>query len=376
MTTAVVFAYHNVGVRCLQVLLAHGVDVRLVVTHTDNPAETIWFDSVAALAKLHGIETITPDDPATAKVFERVRAAAPEFIFSFYYRHLLPPALLTLASRGALNLHGSLLPAYRGRVPVNWAVIRGEARTGASLHYMADKPDAGDLVDQQAVPILPDDTAHDTFNKVTVAAEMVLDRSIDALVAGTAPRIPLDLKQGSYFGGRKPEDGRIDWSRSAAEVHNLVRGVAPPYPGAFTTVRGSSARVLRTLRDQRPARGAPGTFTIDGDDILASCGDGRALRVLSLEIAGRAVDASCFEPYRHSSPSSPALLPEGEGSAAPPSSPALFPEGEGSAAPPSSPALLPEGEGSPAPPSPPGRGTEGEGKLAISATTTLPTLKP
>ena len=353
MTTAVVFAYHNVGVRCLQVLLAHGIDVRLVVTHTDNPSETIWFESVAALAKLHGIETITPADPASPDVFEQVRAAAPGFIFSFYYRHLLPPTLLALASRGALNLHGSLLPAYRGRVPVNWAVIHGESRTGASLHYMADKPDAGDLVDQQAMPILPDDTAHDTFNKVTVAAEMVLDRSIDALVAGTAPRIPLDLKLGSYFGGRKPADGRIDWSRSATEVHNLVRGVAPPYPGAFTTVHGSAARVLRTLRDQRPARGTPGTFTIDGGDILASCGDGRALRVLSLEIAGRAVDASWFEQYRHSFPSSPALLPGGEGSKQHPSSPGLPPEGEGSKQHPSSPGLPPQGEGSKRHPSTP-----------------------
>ena len=295
MTTAVVFGYHNVGVRCLSVLLAHGIDVRLVVTHTDNPAETIWFDSVADLARLHGIEVITPADPATPDVLAKVQAAKPEFIFSFYYRHMLPPAVLSVAPRGALNMHGSLLPAYRGRVPVNWAVIRGESRTGASLHYMADKPDAGDMVDQQAVPILPDDTAHETFNKVTVAAEIVLDRSIDALVDGSAPRIPLDLKQGSYFGGRKPEDGRIDWSRSATEVHNLVRGVAPPYPGAFTTVRGCNARVLRTLRDPRPARGAPGTFTVDGNDILAACGDGCTLRVLALEIAGRAVDALTFE---------------------------------------------------------------------------------
>ena len=174
MTTAVVFGYHNVGVRCLSVLLAHGIDVRLVVTHTDNPAETIWFDSVADLARLHGIEVITPADPATPDVLAKVQAAKPEFIFSFYYRHMLPPALLAVAPRGALNMHGSLLPAYRGRVPVNWAVIRGESRTGASLHYMADKPDAGDMVDQQAVPILPDDTAEQVFDKVCVAAEQVL----------------------------------------------------------------------------------------------------------------------------------------------------------------------------------------------------------
>src|SRR5262249_5467118 len=157
----------------------------------------------------------------------------PDFLFSFYYRHMLKPALLSAARRGALNMHGSLLPKYRGRVPVNWAVIKGETETGATLHYMTEKPDAGDIVDQQAVTILADDTAVDVFNKVTAAAATVLDRSLPALVAGTAVRHPQNLSVGSYYGGRRPEDGRIDWTQSASAVHNLVRGVAPPYPGAF-----------------------------------------------------------------------------------------------------------------------------------------------
>src|SRR5581483_864422 len=171
----------------------------------------------------------------------------PDFLFSFYYRSMLKPPLLAVAARGALNMHGSLLPKYRGRVPVNWAVIRGERETGATLHYMVEKPDAGDIVDQQQVPILPDDTAGEVFNKVTVAAEMVLDRSLPRLIAGTAPRVPQDLSKGSYFGARKPEDGRIDWSQPARTVHDLVRGVAPPYPGAFADVAGRRLRVLRTV---------------------------------------------------------------------------------------------------------------------------------
>ncbi len=144
-------------------------------------------------------------------------------------------------AHGALNMHGSLLPRYRGRAPVNWAVIKGERETGATLHYMVTKPDAGDIVAQQAVPILPNDTAFDVFGKVTLAAEMVLDQVLPDLLAGTAPRIPQDLARGSYFGGRRPEDGRIDWDAGAAEIHNLVRGVAPPYPGAFCQV-GKRAR--------------------------------------------------------------------------------------------------------------------------------------
>ncbi len=181
---AVVFAYHNVGVRCLRVLLARGVDVALVVTHEDNPAESIWFGSVAQVAAEHGIETITPADPASAALREAVARARPDFIFSFYYRHMLPAEVLALAPRGAYNMHGSLLPKYRGRVPTNWAVLNGEIETGATLHEMAAKPDAGAIAAQTSVPILPDDTAQEVFDKVTVAAEQTLWRVLPALLAG------------------------------------------------------------------------------------------------------------------------------------------------------------------------------------------------
>ncbi|MGH8402715.1 MAG: formyltransferase, partial [Gammaproteobacteria bacterium] len=220
MTSAVVFGYHNVGVRCLSVLLAHGVQVPLVVTHEDDPRENVWFGSVKKLAELNRIPVITPGNPNTAEMVERIAALKPDFLFSFYFRFMLKEALLRIPPRGALNMHGSLLPKYRGRVPINWAIIHGERETGASLHYMEVKADAGDLVDQQAVPILLDDTAIEVFNKVTFAAELVLDRSLPALIAGNAPRRSLDLKVGSYFGRRGPEDGRIDWRLSAQAVHN------------------------------------------------------------------------------------------------------------------------------------------------------------
>ncbi len=285
---AVVFAYHNVGVRCLSVLLEQGVAVPLVITHRDNPQERIWFDSVAALAARHDIPVLTPDDPAEIETI--VARLAPDFLFSFYYRHMLKPSLLALANRGALNMHGSLLPKYRGRVPVNWAVIRGESETGASLHYMAAKPDAGDLVDQQAVPILPDDTAAEVFGKVCGAAETVLRRSLPALIAGTARRRPLDLSAGSYFGGRKPEDGRIHWADSARAVHNLVRGVAPPYPGAFCELRGLRLKILRTVVE--PAfekRFASPTLFAENTRSYVQCGDGHVLRLEDIEIDGRKV---------------------------------------------------------------------------------------
>jgi methionyl-tRNA formyltransferase len=286
MTRAVVFGYHNVGARCLRLLLAHGVDVPLVITHADDPAETRWFESVADIASDFGIPWIAPGDPNAADVVNRVRALAPDFLFSFYYRRMLSAELLAIPARGALNMHGSLLPKYRGRAPVNWAVLHGERETGASLHYMADKPDAGDLVAQMSVPILPDDTAREVFDKVTVAAECVLDRALPELVAGTAPRRPLDLAQGSYFGGRNAEDGRIDWTQDARRIHNLVRAVAPPYPGAFTDVAGHRLRVLRTRVIDPRSRARPPAIVVDDARCVAHCGGGGTLLLADVEVDG------------------------------------------------------------------------------------------
>ena len=293
MTSAVVFAYHNVGVRCLQVLLAHGVRVALVATHRDAPGETLWFGSVAETATAHGLEVATPEDPNAPEFLERVRVAAPDFLFSFYYRLMLAPALLAAARLGAFNMHGSLLPKYRGRAPVNWAILKGEHETGATLHEMVAKPDAGRIVDQQAVPILPEDTAREVMDKVTVAAEIVLDRSLPRLLDGTATLKPQDLRHGSYFGGRRPEDGRIDWTRPALEVHNLVRAVAPPYPGAFAKLRGRTLRVLRTQLTGRssPTVAAP-ALLIEHDRLALRCADGGLLQVLEAEFDGAPLAAA------------------------------------------------------------------------------------
>ena len=288
MTSAVVFAYHSVGVRCLNVLLRHGIDVKLVVTHRDNPDENIWFDSVADLALGHKIDVVTPLDPNTPTFIDQLASISPDFLFSFYYRMMLKPALLATARRGAFNMHGSLLPKYRGRVPVNWAIINGETETGATLHEMVEKPDAGRIVDQEAVPILPDDNAFDVFNKVAAAAEVALDRALPRLLDGSVVLQTQNLAAGSYFGGRKPEDGIINWSDTAQNIHNLVRAVAPPYPGATTTINGLSVKVTRTqLAPLHFKHHNPANLNVSSDRVIALCGDGRMLRIIECEIDGQ-----------------------------------------------------------------------------------------
>ena len=293
---AVAFAYHDVGARCLGVLLELGVCVPLVVTHRDDPGEHVWFASVMRLAQRRGIETISPDDPNAAEAVARVRSIAPDFLFSFYYRTMLSRRLLDCARRGAYNMHGSLLPKYRGRAPINWAVLNGETETGATLHEMTEKPDAGPIVDQARVPIGPDDLALDVLRKVTDAAETIMRRSLPRLVAGTAVLRPQDLSRGSYFGRRTPEDGRIDWNRGTNEIHNLVRAVAPPYPGAFTDLRQGRLLIHRTRRLGR-AVSAPVPSLVAAPAALrvtAVCADGEALELVELVFEGAPLSAEGF----------------------------------------------------------------------------------
>jgi len=300
--TAVVFAYHDVGVRCLRALLSAGVRIPLVVTVADDPGENRWYASVAATAAEYGLEVITPTSAATPDLEARVSALAPDFLFSFYYRALLPGGLLRAARRGALNMHGSLLPRYRGRAPVNWAILKGEHETGATLHYMVERADAGDIVDQMAVPILVDDDAREVFAKVTVAAETILARSLPRLIAGTVERRPQPILPGEYFGRRTPEDGRIDWMRPAREIHDLVRAVAPPFPGAFANVAGARWDIHRTRLSERPApRAGAWLFGADGG-VYVACGGGGVLQVLVGMADGAPLDLPCLSRELRSRP--------------------------------------------------------------------------
>lgn len=294
MTRVVVFAYSEVGYCCLDVLVAAGLDVAWVVTHRDDPEELRWYRSVAELARRRGLRVAEFESLSATESLRAVRAIGPDFLFSFYCRRMLSPALLACARRGALNMHGSLLPQYRGRAPVNWAILNGEARTGASLHYMTEKPDAGDLVDQEAVAIDLDDTALDVSIKVAGAARRVLERSLPGLVAGTASRTPLDLKRGSYFGRRDAADGEIDASRPAWEIHNLVRAVAPPFPGAFTFVDGRRLELLGSRWGDEAAERpelAPRLYA-SGGKLRLDCIDRRRITVTSARLDGVVLTAA------------------------------------------------------------------------------------
>jgi UDP-4-amino-4-deoxy-L-arabinose formyltransferase/UDP-glucuronic acid dehydrogenase (UDP-4-keto-hexauronic acid decarboxylating) len=281
---AVVLAYHNIGCAGIEALLRHDIEIAAVFTHVDDGQENVWFGSVAELAAARNIPVFAPEDINHPLWVQRIRNMAPDILFSFYYRNMVKPAILDIPPAGCLNLHGSLLPKYRGRCPANWVLVNGETETGVTLHHMVARPDAGDIVCRKKVAISDDDTAKTLHEKLTRAASEMLDGILPHIKNGTAPRVPQDDSQATYFGGRRPADGEIDWTKDSRRVRNLVRAVTKPYPGAFSHL--GDRKCLLWSVSQVPHSGeevTPGTI-LSTDPLVIACGMD-AIRVDSGQLA-------------------------------------------------------------------------------------------
>ena len=246
-----------------------------------TPKENIWFASVRQLAFDNYLPVYQPADPNDPDFLAAMQALQPDFFFSCYYRHMLKQPLLNLPRLGALNLHGSLLPRYRGRCPLNWVLVHGEAETGVTLHYMEAKADRGDIVAQKAIPITPEDTAVTLFARMTAAAGQLFRETYPLLRRGQAARLPQDHARASYFGGRRPEDGKIDWRQPATAVYNLMRAVTHPYPGAFTILAGRKLYIWdgQAIAALPAAPEAPGHIAaaLPGEGLIVATGNGHFL---------------------------------------------------------------------------------------------------
>jgi methionyl-tRNA formyltransferase len=281
------FGYGEMGCTGLEFLLDQGEEVAAVVTHADDPAEKKWFRSLAGTAAARGVRAFTGEEFSPGELRGLVRAQRPDLILSFYYRRLIAMPVLGEAPRGALNLHGSLLPRLRGRAPINWALVEGEERTGVTLHHMIAEPDAGDIVAQRGWDIGPRDTARTLFDRAVEETKILLRDIWPRIRSGSAPRIPQDASRATVRGRRRPEDGRIDWKAPTKRIDGLVRAVTEPFPGAFTHVAGRKLMVWSGAPAE--GRGEPGA--VIGEDRVAT-GDG-AYRLEKWEFAdcpaGRAV---------------------------------------------------------------------------------------
>jgi len=276
---AVVFAYHDIGCTGIRELHAAGFEIEAVFTHTDNAAENQFFGSVARTAAELGVPVYAPEDVNHPLWVERIKEMAPQMIFSFHYRQMLSDDILNIAEKGAFNLHPSLLPHYRGRAPLNWVLVNGETETGVTLHKMVKRADAGAIVAQQRVEITPQDNALTLHQKLRQTSADLLSASLPTILNGTFTETEQDESQATYVGRRTPADGRIDWHQSAESIHNLVRAVTEPWPGAFGFVGTGKFIVWQSAVRHDQAAVKPGTV-LSVNPLIVACGEG-ALEVVT-----------------------------------------------------------------------------------------------
>ncbi|MBA0157412.1 bifunctional UDP-4-amino-4-deoxy-L-arabinose formyltransferase/UDP-glucuronic acid oxidase ArnA [Pectobacterium versatile] len=276
---AIVFAYHDIGCVGLEALKLAGYEIQAVFTHSDAPGENHFYGSVAKAAAEMDVPVFAPEDINHPLWVNRIRELAPDVIFSFYYRTLLSDDILQLPAFGAFNLHGSLLPRYRGRAPVNWVLVNGETQTGVTLHKMVSRADAGDIVAQSVVAIDDEDTALALHGKCRTAAAALLAQQLPLIRSREITLTPQDESRASYFGRRTAADGLIDWHKSAREINNLIRAVTEPYPGAFTFLGERNVTIWRARVVKDKIGGEPGAI-LSTSPLVVSCGED-ALEIVS-----------------------------------------------------------------------------------------------
>lgn len=275
----VMFGYQTWGHRTLQALLDSDHEVALVVTHpkSDHAYEKIWNDSVAELAEQHGVPVLVRNRPDDEELPSLLAEVDPDIIVATNWRTWIPPHIFNLPPRGTLNVHDSLLPAYAGFAPLNWAVINGEKEVGVTTHIMNEDLDAGDVVLQRAVPVKPTSTATELFHSTLELFGPITVDSLALIASGRTEWTKQDPSKASFFHKRSIEDSRIDWTWPAQDIANLVRAQSDPYPNAFTFYRGQRIRVLSASLSRRRYGGTPGrVFIREGNGVVIVAGaDGR-----------------------------------------------------------------------------------------------------
>ncbi|MGF1748856.1 MULTISPECIES: bifunctional UDP-4-amino-4-deoxy-L-arabinose formyltransferase/UDP-glucuronic acid oxidase ArnA [Vibrio] len=272
----VVFAYHNIGCTGVRSLLEAGVEIEAVFTHVDDSNENVFFESVAKLAAKNGIPVYAPEDVNHPLWVEKIRQMKPDALFSFYYRNMISQEVLDLAPKGGFNLHGSLLPTYRGRAPINWALVNGETETGVTLHKMVQKADAGDIVGQEKIAITDEDSAETLHKRLAVASSDLLAKVLPTIVDGSAVATAQDEIKATYFGRRTPADGEIKWSTDSRTVFNLVRAVTEPFPGAFTFLGERKLTIWSVTPSEKTFEATPGTI-VATSPLTIACAQGSVI---------------------------------------------------------------------------------------------------
>lgn len=234
---------HTLGVRTMEVIRREAQLIG-VVAHPDDPEDGVNYESVFGWAQNHGLPVIRSSGKKP-RLGEFIASLDPDLIWITDYRYLLPAAVIALAPRGAVNLHPSLLPRYRGRAPVNWGILRGETQFGLTAHYVDAGMDTGDIIAQRQFDLSQQEDVGTALDRLYPLYENLTQEVLRAFASGTVPRQPQDHAEATAYPRRTPADGLIDWRAPALEVWNLVRAVAAPYPGAFAPWDNACLRIWR-----------------------------------------------------------------------------------------------------------------------------------
>lgn len=266
------------AVPSLEMLVNEGYEVVAAVTQPDKPkgrGNKLTAPPVKEFAIKNGIQVLQPAKIKTSEFVEQIRELQPDLLITAAYGKILSKELLEVPVLGCINVHGSLLPAYRGAAPINWAVINGEEKTGITTMFTDVGLDTGDMLLKSELAIGPDMTVGELHDKMAVLGAQVLRETLLELKKGTLKRIPQDDSVSTYAPMMNKELGLIDWSKKASEIHNLVRGT-DPWPGAYTLLEGNRMRVWKTVLTKESADSCQENgriLKVDDQGILVKCPD-------------------------------------------------------------------------------------------------------
>ena len=276
------------AVPTLAKLVEAGHEVSLVVTQPDRPVgrgHKLTPPPVKQKAVELGLEVFQPEKIKTDEAFERLQAHAPDAIVVVGYGQIIPQRIIDLPPYGCVNVHSSLLPKYRGAAPVNWAIVQGETVTGVCTMQIVKKLDAGDVLLCRETPIGENETASEVMERLAPMGAELLAETLEGLAAGAIAPQAQDDEASTYAPMMKREDGEIDWSLAAQEIHNRARGF-DPWPGAYTYFRGKRLHLRAT--SVAAGEAAAGSIVTAGSALEVGCGGGGLLRAEEVQVEGKA----------------------------------------------------------------------------------------
>lgn len=291
MTTVVFMGTPQFAVPILQGIIDHGYQVLAVVTQPDRVVgrkKTLQMSPVKQAALTNNIPVLQPAKISGSDEMAKIEMMQPDIIITAAYGQFLSTSLLNSAKIAAINVHGSLLPKYRGGAPIQYAIKNNDAETGITIMYMARKMDAGDIITQASLPILPTDDAGSIFEKLSYLGRDLLLKTLPAIIDGTAPRLPQDESKVTFAYNIKPEEEQIDINWPAAKIDGLVRALRPE-PGAYCYFSGKRTKLWQVAVTDATTDAQPGTvITKTKKSLIVAAGEHTTLSLLCLQPAGKA----------------------------------------------------------------------------------------